>query len=83
MLRTLKILSKNSFCENKKGADKDKDSKKEAVKTTIEINGFENRVEMLEIDPGNLGNLTAIENKLLFIRSPNAGSPKGSSPSLN
>ena len=74
---------KDTKSKNKKGAKKDKDTKKEVAKTTIEINGFENRVEILDIAPGNLGNLTAIENKLLFIRFPNAGSPKDSSPSLD
>ena len=66
-----------------KDKDKDKDAKKEVPKTTIDIAGFENRVEMLDVVHGNLGRLTAIEGKLLFARFPNTGSPKKAKPSLD
>ena len=74
---------KDGKSKKKKDNDKEKDAKKEVSKTIIEISGFENRVEMLDIPAGNLGNLTAIEDKLLFTRFPNAGSSEKATPSLD
>jgi tricorn protease len=67
----------------KKKKDNDKTTEKEVEKTIIEIVGFENRVEMLDIVPGNLGRLSVVEGKLLFLRFPNAGSPKVVKPSID
>ncbi len=70
--------------DNSKGKkDKSKSAKEDEVKTIIEIDGFENRVEMLDIPAGNLGNLAAVEDKLLFVRYPNSGSPDDASPSID
>lgn len=71
--------------KKKKGSDKDddKDAKKEVPNTIIDINGFENRVEMLDIAVGNLGRLKAIDGKLIYVRFPNAGSPKDATSSLD
>ena len=66
-----------------KNSDKDKETKKEIEKTIIDINGFENRVEILDIAPGNIRGLSAVEGKLLFTRLPNSGSPKDASPSID
>ncbi|MGK7389153.1 MAG: S41 family peptidase [Candidatus Cyclobacteriaceae bacterium M2_1C_046] len=65
--------------KSKKGADKEKAAPKSLE---VEIAGFENRIEMLDIEPGNIGNLAAVDGKLLFIRYPNSGAPSGSKPSL-
>ena len=46
--------------KKKKGADKNSDDTKKVKKTIVEIDGFEMRVEMLDITPGNLGNLVAL-----------------------
>ena len=54
---------------DKKKKDSDKEAKKEIAKTVIDINGFENRVEMLDIPAGRLTNLQAVEGKLLFVKS--------------
>ncbi len=62
---------------------KDKETKDEVPKTIIDIDGFENRVELMDIAPGNIGELTAVEGKLLFTRYPNAGSSKDSKASLD
>ena len=67
--------------KKKKGSDKE--AKKEIVKTVIDINGFENRIEMLDIPAGNLNNLHAIEGKLLFSRFPNSGASEEESPKLD
>ncbi|WP_142784022.1 S41 family peptidase [Changchengzhania lutea] len=72
--------------KNKKDKDKDKDKKdkkSEVTKTFIEIAGFENRVEHLDIEPGNIGSLTAIKDKLLFVRYPNSGSVEDASAALH
>ena len=76
---------KDEKSKKKKGKDKDdnKDAKKEVPKTIIDVNGFENRVEMLDITVGNLGNLVSIEGKLIYTRFPNAGSPQDASSSLD
>lgn len=74
---------KDGKSKKKKDEDTDGDAKKEVPKTTIDIVGFENRVEMLDIPSGNLGNLAAIEGKLLFTRFPNSGAPEDTFPSLD
>jgi len=58
---------------DKKKKDSDKEVKKEIAKTVIDINGFENRVEMLDLPVGRLTNLQAVDGKLLFVRFPNSG----------
>ena len=60
----------------KKKKNNDAPSDKEIVKTSIAINGFENRVEMLDVAAGNMRSLSAVEGKLLFFRAPNSGSPE-------
>ena len=74
---------KEGKSKKKKDNKKDEDVKKEVPVTTIDIPGFENRVELLDIPAGNLGNLYAIEGKLIFSRFPNSGAPEDSSPSLD
>jgi len=74
--------------EDKKDDDKDKKkgdeaSKKKDAVTTIDISGFEGRIELLDIPAGNYGNLTGTEGKLLFIKSPNSGSGPGNSSALH
>ena len=76
-------VKKDDKSKKKKDSDKDDDNKKEVEKTIIDITGFEGRVELLNIASGNLGNLTATENKLLFSRYPNSGSSKEAKPSLD
>jgi tricorn protease len=61
--------------DDKKKKDKDKDKKKEAPKETkITLDGFEDRVAMLPVKPGNFGNLVAISGKVVFHRNANTGS---------
>lgn len=61
-----------------KGEQKSSDSQF----TTIQVNGFEDRVEFLDVEPGNIAGLSAIEGKLLFIRYPYSGAPENAKPSL-
>ena len=82
---------KNDMVESDKKDDEKADKKEDentedkdvVEKTVIDIDGFESRVEMLDIPSGNLGRLTAVENKLLFTRFPNSGSPSDAKPSLD
>jgi tricorn protease len=70
----------------KKNKKKDKDEGKEDVKvaeTKIEIEGFENRVELLDVAPGNIRNLSALKEKLLYMRIPNSGTGEDVKPSLD
>ena len=69
--------------KDKDDKEKTKDAKKDKKSTTIDIDGFENRVEMLDVEPGNLGRLNAVEGKLLFARFPNSGSANGGSASID
>ncbi|MFD2035074.1 PDZ domain-containing protein [Belliella marina] len=55
-----------------KGKDKEKDKKPEKI--NFEVEGFENRLEMLDVPSGNIVSLASIEGKLLFLRYPNSGS---------
>lgn len=78
---------KNDSAETAKEATEDTDESAKAKKkkgksasdeqdmthTKIEVAGFEGRVEMLEVAPGNIGSLSAVEGKLLFVRGPNSG----------
>lgn len=74
------IVDKGKSKRKKKNKD---DGASEEVKTTIKIAGFENRVELLDVTPGNLGDLSTVDDKLLFVRYPNSGSPEEASPSLD
>lgn len=69
--------------DKKKKKDEDKDAKKEIERTLIDIDGFENRVEMLDVAPGNLGGLSAVEGKVIFSRFPNSGSGKDAKASID
>lgn len=87
------IAVKNDTFEIKK-EEKDKDkkddntSKKEDSKDgekaiKIVFDGFESRVELLDIPAGNYGNLETVKGKLLFIKYPNSGSEQGDSAVLH
>jgi len=83
-------VKNDEFEPDKKDDDKEKtetkSKKKEDTKeeeTIITIAGFENRVEILDIAPGNLAGLAAIKGKLLFVRYPNSGSPITAKPSVD
>ena len=70
----------------KDSKDKDEDAKdsKENVKSiVIDVEDFENRVEILDIEAGNFGALHALEDKLIFLRRPNTGAENDSKASLN
>jgi len=69
--------------KKRKKDKKSQASEDEESPTKITLAGFENRVELLDIAPGNVNHLTAVEGKLLFVRVPNSGSPEGSTPSLD
>ncbi len=69
--------------KSKKGKESDEKKEENAVTpVSIDVSGFENRVELLGVDPGNYRNFSAAENKLIFVQGPNSGSPNGSSAAL-
>ncbi|HKW13520.1 MAG TPA: PDZ domain-containing protein [Candidatus Krumholzibacteria bacterium] len=65
-----------------KDKDKDKDKKKEEKpkETKITLDGFEDRVAMLPVKPGNFANLVAISGKVVFHRNANTGSGETDRP---
>jgi len=69
--------------DKKDKSESDEDENDEVEPTTIDVSGFENRVEMLKMSPGNLGQLSSIDGKLLFMRYPNSGSADDAKPSLD
>ncbi len=61
---------------------KDDKAKKEDKSIKIDFAGIENRMEILPVKPGNLGELSTVDGKLIFKRYPNRGERNGKS-SLN
>ncbi|QEC50954.1 tricorn protease [Anseongella ginsenosidimutans] len=62
--------------DNKKG-DKGEEGKKDEEgkdRTIIDLEGMENRVVILPVDAGNIGDLAAVEGKVIYMRYPNSGS---------
>ena len=64
--------------ESKKKGKKNKGENEEAAAPPIDVAGFEERVEILDIDAGNINELTGVDGKLLFMRNPNSGAGGGS-----
>ncbi|HHH53727.1 MAG TPA: peptidase S41, partial [Bacteroidetes bacterium] len=62
--------------EDKK-TKKDKGEKKEEKTIKIDFAGIEDRMEILPVKAGNLGQLTAVDGKLIFMRYPNRGERNG------
>lgn len=62
----------------KRKSDKKEEPEKE--KNEIDFDGFESRIVRLPIDPGNFGRLAAVEDKVVYIRYPAAGSSNSDSP---
>jgi tricorn protease len=59
----------------KKEEDKDKEDEKDEEKAVkIDFDNFERRMIVLPPKAGNMGNLSAAEGKIIFLRSPNTGS---------
>jgi len=67
--------------EDKKDKDKDEksdDKKKDEDKSVkINLDNFESRLVALPVDPGNIGGLSAVSGKVLFVRNPNSGANGG------
>ncbi len=77
----LEIEKKEDASENKdKGKskkDKSKETKADDKPITIDWNGLENRLVILPIKPGNLGQLMAFDGKVAYMRFPNTGANGG------
>ncbi|MBB6325553.1 tricorn protease [Algoriphagus iocasae] len=80
---SLIALKNDEFKPKEEGKDDDKkEEEKSDESINFEIDGFENRIEMLDIEPGNFGNLAALEGKLLYVKGPNSGAGSEGAPSL-
>ena len=81
----MKIEEEKEESKEKEMADSGKDKEKEEMDTEedkgvdIDFENFERRLVVLPPDPGNMGNLTALEGKVVFMRYPNSGSSDGAS----
>ncbi|HRH59999.1 MAG TPA: PDZ domain-containing protein, partial [Chitinophagaceae bacterium] len=68
--------------KNKKDTKPSTDEKKTDDKSVaIDFDGMEQRMELLPVTAGNLGMLTAVKGKAIYIRFPNTGSADGA-PSI-
>lgn len=56
-----------------KEEDKKEEKKEDPKGVDFETVNFENRIEMLDIETGNIGGIAALEGKLLYVRNPNTG----------
>ena len=68
--------------DKKKGNNKDKKSpeKEEEKSLEIDIEGMEERMVMLPIEPGNFGGLAAVSGKLIYHQAPNTGAADNEAP---
>ncbi len=79
------IALKNDATEKEVGKEEDKKdgkAKEQPTSLTFETEGFESRLEMLDIASGNIGGLASVKGKLLYVRYPNSGASSDSKSSL-
>lgn len=66
------------------GGDNKKDEKKEGAASSkdvkIDLDGFESRLVLLPMKPGNYGRLKAVKGKIIYQKYPNTGSGERQSP---
>lgn len=77
----IKIEKKDDEEKDKKKGD-EAESKKDSTKNDkikIDYTNIEERMEILPIKSGNLGNLSTVDGKLIFMRYPNSGTNGGKS----
>ena len=55
----------------------DTEKKPDVATVLIDFDGLENRLELLPLPAGNIGLLSSIKGKLLYIRTPNTGAADG------
>lgn len=73
---------KDDKSKEKKDRKPAEDNKSDKVKPVdIDFNGIEQRMVLLPPSSGNLGNLSAVKGKVIYIRYPNTGAPE-SQPSI-
>ncbi|MEB2785904.1 S41 family peptidase [Algoriphagus persicinus] len=79
-------LKNDEIKVEEKKSDKDEEKKKEKEEepkgVDFETINFESRIEMLEIESGNIGGIAALKGKLLYVRVPNTGAGGDSKSSL-
>lgn len=62
--------------ESKEEEDKKPESKEEKG-LSIDVEGFESRIEVLPVAAGNLGSLSTVDGKVVYMRYPRSGSDGG------
>lgn len=81
-------LQLNDNSPEEPGDKEDRKGKKQSATETVSTvslltEGFERRMDMLDIPIGNVGALHAAEDRLYFMRYPNTGAPEAETASLN
>lgn len=73
--------SKKGKKDAKSEEKSESDNPSSTKKVDIDLEGMESRMEILSPEPGNIGNITPLKGKVLFMRWPNTGQ-SGGEPSL-
>lgn len=71
------VKEEKSKDDDKKGEGEKKDADKDEGGVIIDPKGFESRIEMLPVGAGNMGALTAVDGKVIYMRYPRSGSGGG------
>lgn len=58
------------------------DKKPKVAPVDIELEGFESRLTLLPVKPGNYNSVSAVKGKIIYQAFPNTGSPSGSKTAL-
>ncbi len=66
--------------KNQSKEKSDEDKKKEEVKVDIDFENFEFRATEMPVEPGNLAAISVVEDKVIYLRNPLAGTGKQGKP---
>ena len=70
---------KSDKSEKTDKTEKPEEKKKEVTKSNIEFENFEGRIVLLPVKAGNLGKMSAVDGKLIYLRNANTGSSENTS----
>lgn len=75
------VVEEESEDSDEESSEEDDEEVKddEEEKLVIDLKDFERRLVMLPVDPGNLGPVSAVSGKVVYLRFPNNGSGESSS----
>jgi len=75
------LQAENDEVEVEEEEEKEEGEESEVKQVDIDLDGFERRLVILPPHAGNVGRISAVEGKLIYLRLPNSGS-EGEKPSL-